>query len=171
MVSLWGIPDMNWVDVAIIVIVLISVLISLMRGFVKEALSLTGWVLSFWVSLTFAGGFSRFFKTMIEDPTLRLLTAFVVLFVVTLILSTVANFFASQLVQRTGLSGTDRFIGVVFGFLRGIVLVAVLVLLASLTTIPKSPWWHDSLLLDQFQTLAIWLKSILPSDVAGNFIF
>ena len=162
---------MAWIDVGIIAIVLISVLISLMRGFVKEALSLTGWVLAFWISLTFSGGFSRFFKSSIEDPTLRLLTAFIVLFVVTLILSTVANFFASQLVQRTGLTGTDRFIGVLFGFLRGLVLVSVLVLLASLTTIPKSPWWQDSLLLDQFQTLAIWLKSFLPSDVANHFVF
>ena len=162
---------MEWIDIAIIVIVLISVLISLLRGFVKEALSLTGWVLAFWVALTFSGGFSRFLKSAIEDPTFRLLTAFVVLFIVTLILSAVANFFASQLVQRTGLSGTDRFIGVLFGFLRGIVLVAALVLLASLTTIPKSDWWQDSLLLDQFQTLAIWLKSFLPSDVAGHFVF
>ena len=160
---------MAWIDVGIIVIVLISVLISLMRGFVKEALSLTGWVLAFWVSLTFAGGFSRFFKTSIEDPTFRLLTAFLILFVVTLILSTIANFFAGQLVQRTGLSGTDRFIGVIFGLLRGLVLVAALVLMASLTTIPQSSWWQDSLLLDQFQTLAVWLKSFLPNDVARHF--
>ena len=158
---------MAWVDVGIIAIILISVLISLMRGFVKEALSLTGWVLAFWVSLTFAGGFSRFFKTSIEDPTFRLLTA--LLFVVTLILSTVANFFASQLVQRTGLSGTDRFIGVIFGLLRGMVIVAVLVLMASLTTIPQASWWQDSSLLDQFQTLAVWLKSFLPNDVARHF--
>ena len=160
---------MAWIDVGIIVIILISALISLMRGFVKEALSLTGWVLAFWVSLTFAGGFSRFFKTSIEDPTFRLLTAFLVLFVVTLILSTIANFFASQLVQRTGLSGTDRFIGVIFGLLRGLVLVAALVLMANLTTIPQSSWWQDSLLLDQFQTLAVWLKSFLPNDVARHF--
>ena len=162
---------MIWVDIVIPGIIAISALFSLMRGFVKEALSLTGWVLAFWIALTFAGGFSRFFKSSIEDPTFRLLAAFVVLFVVTLILSTVANFFASQLVQRTGLSGTDRFIGVVFGFLRGIVLVSALVLLASMTTIPKASWWHDSMLLDQFQTLAIWLKSILPSDVARHFAF
>jgi membrane protein required for colicin V production len=162
---------MSWVDVVIIAIVLVSVVISLVRGFVKEALSLTGWVLAFWIALTFSGGFSRFFKSSIEDPTFRLLTAFVVLFVVTLVLSVVVNFFASQLVQRTGLSGTDRFIGVLFGFLRGLVLVAVLVLLASLTTLPKSSWWQDSLLLDYFQTLAIWLKSLLPADIAGNFAF
>lgn len=162
---------MSWVDLAIIAIILISVLISLLRGFVKEALSLTGWILAFWVGLTFAGGFSRFLKSSIDDPTFRLFVSFAILFVLTLILSTVANFFASQLVQRTGLSGTDRFIGVVFGLLRGIVIVSALVLLASLTTMPKSAWWHDSWLLEQFQTLAIWLRSILPSDVARHFVF
>ncbi|MFO7602870.1 MAG: CvpA family protein [Gammaproteobacteria bacterium] len=162
---------MAWIDVAIIVVILISVLISLLRGFVKEAMSLTGWVLSFWVALTFAGGFSRFLKELVQDPTLRLLTAFVILFVLTLILSVVANFFASQLVKRTGLSGMDRFIGVLFGFLRGVVLVAALTLLASLTTLPQSPWWQASVLLEQFQILAIWLKALLPSDIAGHFVF
>lgn len=162
---------MWWIDLGIIVIVLISVLISLMRGFVKEALSLTGWVLAFWISLTFSGGFARFLKTSIEDPTLRLLAAFLILFIVTLILSTVVNFFAGQMVKRTGLTGADRFIGVLFGFLRGIVLVSALVLLASLTTIPKAEWWQESSLLDVFQTLAVWFKTFLPSDVAGHFAF
>ena len=159
------------IDYAIIVVLLISSAISLMRGFVKEALSLGGWVLAFWVSLTFAVALSRLFEASVKDPTFRLLLAFGVLFVLSLMAASVGNFFAAKLVQRTGLTGTDRFLGVLFGFMRGALVVSVLVLLAGLTRLPKEPWWNDSLLLFRFQALATWISAFLPADVAAKFHF
>ena len=159
------------VDYAILGILLISSFISLVRGFVKEALSLTGWVLAFWISLSFAVPLSKLLASSMDDPTLRLIVAFVVLFILTLIVSAVVNFFASRLVQRTGLTGTDRFLGVIFGFLRGALLVSVLVLLAGLTSLPKESWWDDSFLLFRFQAIAMWIRELLPADVAASFNF
>ena len=159
------------VDYAILGILLISSFISLVRGFVKEALSLAGWILAFWVSLGFAVPLSKWFESSMDDPTLRLIIAFIVLFVLTLIVSAVVNFFASRLVQRTGLTGTDRFLGVIFGFLRGALLVSVLVLLAGLTSLPKEDWWDDSFLLFRFQAIAMWMRELLPGDVAASFNF
>lgn len=159
------------VDYAILGVLLISSFISLIRGFVKEALSLTGWVLAFWISLSFAVPLSKLLASSMDDPTLRLIVAFVVLFILTLIVSAVVNFFASRLVQRTGLTGTDRFLGVLFGFLRGALLVSVLVLLAGLTSLPKESWWDDSFLLFRFQAIAMWIRDLLPADVAASFNF
>lgn len=159
------------VDYAILGILLISSFISLVRGFVKEALSLAGWILAFWISLSFAVPLSKLLEASMEDPTLRLILAFVALFVLTLVVSAVINFFASRLVQRTGLTGTDRFLGVIFGFLRGGLLVSVLVLLAGLTTLPKEAWWDDSFLLFRFQAIAMWIRELLPADVAASFNF
>ncbi len=159
------------VDYAILGILLISSFISLIRGFVKEALSLAGWVMAFWISLSFAVPLSKLLASSMDDPTLRLIIAFVVLFVLTLIVSAVINFFASRLVQRTGLTGTDRFLGVIFGFLRGALLVSVLVLLAGLTSLPKESWWDDSFLLFRFQAIAMWIRELLPADVATSFNF
>lgn len=160
---------MIWVDYAIVGALLISAFISLIRGFVREALSLVGWVVSFWVALTFAGGFSELFLTSIDDKTFRIVVGFAILFIVTLILFVVVNYFAVQLVHRTGLSGTDRFIGVIFGVLRGILIVTVLVLLASLSDMPKESWWQDSILLTRFEAIALWLRDFLPPGIAGNF--
>ena len=159
------------VDYAILGILLISSFISLVRGFVKEALSLAGWILAFWVALGFAVPLSKWFESSMDDPTLRLIIAFMVLFILTLIVSAVVNFFASRLVQRTGLTGTDRFLGVIFGFLRGALLVSVLVLLAGLTSLPKEDWWDDSFLLFRFQAIAMWMRELLPADVAASFNF
>ena len=157
------------VDYAILGILVISTFISLLRGFVREALSLAGWILAFWVSLTFATGLAGLLTSSFEDPTFRLITAFVALFVLSLIVSAVVNFFAVKLVHRTGLTKMDRFLGVLFGFMRGIVIVSILVLLAGLTTLPKEPWWDDSLLLFRFQAIAEWVQALLPDGIAGSF--
>ncbi len=162
---------MIWVDYAILAVVLLSAFVSLIRGFVREALSLAGWVLAFWLALRFAPKLAGVIGDTIGDPTLRLAAAFLGLFIATLVVTGIINFFAAQLVQRTGLTGTDRMVGMVFGVLRGILLVAVVVLLAGLTNLPQSPWWGDSLFLHHFQVMAVWLRGFLPGDIAANFVY
>lgn len=152
------------IDYVILGIIIASTLISIIRGFVKEALSLVGLILAGFVAYFFSDGFADLFLTSISDATIRGLIAAVILLVLTLVVSGVVNFFAGQLVKRTGLSGTDRFIGIVFGLLRGVVFVIVVVLIAiQLVTIPKLNqivWWHDSMMIQNFQALAIWFKDI-----------
>lgn len=157
------------VDLIVLGIIVISVIVSLMRGFVKEALSLTGWLLSLWVAMTFSSGMAELFGASIKDPTLRLLAAFVSLFILSLIVGTIINYFATQLVQRVGLTGVDRTIGGVFGFLRGILLVTIIVMLLGLTTLPQEKWWDESFFMFRFEVIATWLKDLLPSDIARYF--
>ncbi len=160
---------MVWVDVAIIIIVTLSALISVLRGFVKEALSLVAWVLAFWVAFTFHQNLATILSQYIDTPSLRLISAFALLFVVTLIIAAIVNNLIATLVKKSGLTGTDRMLGVIFGIARGIVIVAILVLMAGLTQLPADPWWHDSIFIKHFQEMAIWLKSFLPEDIAANF--
>jgi membrane protein required for colicin V production len=89
--------------------------------------------------------------------------------VAVLLLGGILNRFMGMLVNSTGLTGTDRLIGVFFGAARGGVVVATLILLAGLTAFPRDPWWHDSQLIPYFQDLALWLKGFLPPDIAKNF--
>ena len=159
---------MIWVDFVILAIIGVSVLISLMRGFTREALSLIGWVAAFWIALTFADNLEALLRDHIATPSLRIIAAFALLFVVTLLISSLASYLAIQLVKKTGLSGTDRMIGVVFGVVRGCVIVAVLVLLAGLTPLPQDAWWRHSLFLHYFQDLAVWIRGYLPPAIAGN---
>lgn len=156
-------------DLIILSIIVISVVISLMRGFVKEALSLAGWLVSLWVAMTFSSGMAELFGSSIKDPTLRLLAAFISLFILSLMVGAIVNFFATQLVQRVGLTGVDRTIGGVFGFLRGILLVTIIVMLLGLTTLPTEKWWDESFFMFRFEAIATWLKDLLPSDIARYF--
>ena len=162
---------MIWIDFVIILIVVLSAVISSVRGFAREALSLLGWVLAFWVSMTFSGGLSLMLGKTIQDPILRLIVAFLILFIASLIVSTVVNYFIIQFVQRTGMMGADRAIGIVFGVLRGILIVTALVMFAGLTPFPQTPSWEHSFFLYYFEGVAVWLRDLMPRDVAGSFVF
>lgn len=160
---------MTWFDYFIIGVIAISALVSLWRGFLKEAVSLAVWVLAFWVAWTFFRDLAPQLVTWIDTPSVRLGLAFAALFLVTLVVGGLVNYLFIQLVEHTGLSGTDRMIGMVFGLARGVLLVAALVLLAGLTPIPNDPWWQASVLAPYFEELALWLRDLLPGDIAERF--
>lgn len=159
---------MNWVDYTILAVIGISVVISILRGFTKEALSLAGWVIAAWVALSFADNLQALLEPHITVPSLRLIIAFAILFITTLLLAGLVNYLAVQVIKKTGLSGTDRMIGVLFGVARGSLVVAVLVLIGGITPMPQDPWWRESQLLHYFQDMAIWLRQFLPTDIAKN---
>ncbi len=159
---------MNWVDYSILAIIGLSVLISVWRGFTKEALSLAGWIVAAWVALTFADKLQMMLEPHIQVPSLRLMVAFAILFIATLFLAGLINYLAVQVIKKTGLSGTDRMVGIFFGVARGCVVVAVLVLVGGMTPMPQDPWWKASQLMHYFQDMAIWLRQFLPADIAKN---
>lgn len=160
---------MPWLDYVLIGIILVSALISLLRGFVREAFSLALWILAFWISWSFFRDLENHFQSVISSPTVRLGLAFGGLMLVSLLVGGMVNYLLIQLIERTGMTGTDRFIGMIFGAARGVLVIAALVLLAGLTTFPQEGWWHDSRLMPYFQELAFWLRDLLPKDVAEHF--
>ena len=162
---------MSWPDIIILIIVGLSAVISLFRGFVREVLSLVAWVAAFWVAFTFTEQAAGFLVNYIELPSVRSIVAFVGLLVVTLILIGLINFLIAKLVDKTGLTGTDRFLGVLFGVVRGIAVVGILVLLAAATPVPQDPWWQESMFIGHFQRLAEFGIEFLPPNIAKHFSF
>ena len=162
---------LNWVDIIILSTIAISALISLFRGFIREAFSLAVWVLAFWLSWTFFRDLAVNMENMIATPSVRLAVAFTALMILSLMVGGLINYLVIQLISKTGLSGSDRFIGMIFGAARGVLVITVLVLVAGLTPFPADPWWRESMLIPYFQELAIWLQSLLPPEIAEKFQF
>ena len=156
---------MNWIDFVFIALILISGLISLYRGFVREVFSVVTWVVAIWVGIRFAGTVAVYLPAALSDETLRLGVAFAVLFILVLIAGGVIGIVMTRLVRGTGLTGTDRALGIVFGLLRGVLIVALLVFLASLTLAPEETWWQESRLVPEFERIVGWLLDQLPETL------
>ena len=141
---------MNWIDFTIIGVILLSTVISLIRGFVKEAISLAVWFAAFFVASQFYADLATY-MTKFDDQLIRNGVAIAILFASTLILGGLVSYLVSQLVQFTGLSGTDRALGSVFGLLRGALIVsALLFFMDTFTASSDSMWWQESVLIPEF---------------------
>ena len=163
--------DFNWADFAIIAIVLVSTVISLARGFVKEAVSLASWVCAAWVAFRYSPVVAEYLRASIDIASVRAGVAALALFIAVLVAGGLLNLVISGLVEKTGLSGTDRTLGAVFGVLRGVLVIGLLVLLAGLTPFPQDTWWRQSSLLPVLQQQVIAYKVYLPEQIAKNFDF
>jgi membrane protein required for colicin V production len=149
----------NGADWAIVVVVVLSVLISLVRGFVREALSLLVWVVAFVVAFFFSERLAPLLGNLIELPSLRYLAAFAILFVVTLIVGSVINFLIVQLVKMTGLSAIDRLLGMMFGACRGVLItLLILIFLPKMIPVEQDSWWQQSRLIPRVLVLENWAR-------------
>lgn len=159
----------NWVDALILGVIAISALISLSRGFIKEALSLVTWIVAGVIAWMFGGSLAHHFEPYIDTPSVRIIAACTLLFVVTLLIGALINFLLAQLVRATGLTGTDRLLGVVFGAARGLLLIVVLVGLLSLVPVQHDSWWQQSTLIPHFLLIADWSKNLILG-LSGEWI-
>lgn len=159
---------MQWIDWAILIVIGLSAGISLLRGFVREALSLAGWILAFFVAKGFYQEFSSLLESSIETPSLRYAVSWAALFVLTLTVSGLINYILSQLIEKAGLSGMDRIMGMAFGALRGVLLVSVAVLLLrEFTPVEHDKWWIKSELIPHVEILGNWFYDQVDEVLPG----
>jgi len=141
----------TWADWAIIAILVISSLISLKRGFVKEALSLAIWVIALAIASLFSPKLAPMLAAYIEAPSLQQMAAFASLFIATLLIGGAVNYLLATLIKATGLSGTDRLLGILFGVVRGLIIVMVILLyVPKLVPLNEDSWWQQSTLIPHF---------------------
>lgn len=155
----------TWIDYVIVGVILFSTLISLLRGFIAEAISLVTWIIAAIVAFKFAHALTDRFAGFIHNPSIRFFVIFVGLFLLVLIIGSIVNHLLAMAVRSTGLSGTNRILGMIFGFARGILLVAIFILFAGMTSVVREPWWQSSYLIPYFHGIVAWLQQFIPNHV------
>ena len=154
----------SYIDLIIIGIIAFSVIVSLLRGFVREVMSLASWVVAFLVANNFYPYLANYL-TQIQSEYLRDGAAIAILFVATLIIGAIVNYVISQLVDKTGLSGTYRVLGACFGLLRGVLIVAALLFFVdTFTNFSQSDWWKNSKLIPHFGFIVEWFFQQLKEN-------
>ena len=159
---------MTWFDYAVLAIVGISVLLSIIHGFVRELLALASWIIAFLVAQLCAADAARLLPAAVSSEPLRLLVAFLAVFLMVLLAATLVSNLLSSLLHRAGLGPVDRMLGAVFGLVRGFAVVMVVVLLAGLTALPRQPVWRDAMLSAPLEALADAIKVWLPYGLSQH---
>ncbi|WP_301100506.1 CvpA family protein [Propionivibrio sp.] len=158
-------------DYVVIAIVMASVALGVWRGVLGEIIALVAWVLAFLAAKWWGTEVARVFFTGISDPALRIVAAWVAVFVVVLVLMALLRLAVRGLLKALGLSLTDRLLGVIFGLARGLLIVLVLVALGGMTTVVKEKWWREAYFSAPLETAVLAGKPWLPPEVAKRIRF
>ena len=135
---------MTLVDYVIVFLCVLSAVIGLWRGFVKEALSLLALLVAIWLAWRFAPLVEPLLGDWSGVPEARIWVARVIVVVLVLVAGAAAAWFARTLVRHTGLSGIDRLLGMAFGFLRGVVIVGLCVMALEFLGMDQLGWWQEA---------------------------
>lgn len=156
---------MTWLDYAIIGVLAASIAWGVWRGLVHEVLSLAGWVLAFLAANLFSGPLSESITAAMR-PELRVLFAWLGVFVVVLMAASLGAVLLAKFIKGVGLASTDRWLGALFGLVRGLLIAVAFALIAGLTSFPKSAVWKDSVFGAPLANTVVQLKPWLPPALA-----
>ncbi len=158
-------------DYCVFAILGISVLLSLVRGVVRELVSLAGWIVAFMVANSFAARFVPCCPLSLPSELLRMSLAFAALFLASLLAMSLVAMAASALTKTAGLGLADRFLGSLFGLVRGLLAVLLIVLAAGLTALPQEPFWRKAVLSGPLEIAAMMAIPWLPQDLSRHINF
>lgn len=155
---------MNEIDITIIIIVLISTIFGVMRGFLKEAIALLAWVLACVLALGYSEPVADMLSTTISHPVIRYISAFLLICIGTLVLVGLLRLMIKNVIEKGQLSNADRFLGFLFGAARGVTIVAILVYLFQTTEMAQKENWYTSELIPYFEEVSVTFISFIPSS-------
>ncbi len=152
---------MNGADWIIIAIVVISCLIGLWRGFMREAISLATWIIGLWLAWTFSSSVEPMLGGVLSGPQVKVWVARLIILVLVVLAGNLVGYVVTRAVRYSPFGVADRLLGVLFGLLRGALLVGVGVILAELFELDREPGWTKSALLPYMEFLGDWVRALV----------
>lgn len=162
---------MTGFDYIVLVVMALSVLVSVVRGALREFVALASWVVSGFVAVRFAPSVSGLFPSVVTSPEIRVAAAFIVVLVICLLLFAVVSLVLTKLIAKSGLNGTDRTLGALFGLVRGVLILVLLVMLGGLTPLPREPAWRNAMFSPPLEALALYARGYLPQRFTEHIRF
>ena len=155
-------------DYVVLAIIGLSIILSVMRGFFREALAILGWVAAFVTAKTYANQILPMMPENIPTESLRILAAFLVLFFATLLVATLLAIALSSVFKKMGLGWLNRLLGAIFGLARGVLIVCIVVFLAGLTELPNDARWRNAMFSAPLEALVISMLPWVPISIAKH---
>ena len=158
-------------DLIALLVVAISVGFSIWRGLVREVLALLSWIAAFWLAKLFAAVVAGWLPSSWSHQGLRIAIGFIGVMLVSVLALGLVSMMIVRLVKVAGLTTSDRMLGAVFGLLRGLLILVILVLLGGMTSEPREHYWRNALLSRPLEKMASLAKPWLPEDIARRVSF
>lgn len=153
---------MTELDLFILVVLIISSLLGLYKGFIREAMSLMSFMLSFFISLSYSYILNGYILNYLNNEIISNIFSHMTIFIITLISLGFINRNLLKFVKNSGLSPADHTIGIVFGFIRGIFIISIIISFGNTTTITNESWWSNSYFVKLIMQFDHNLKNYLP---------
>jgi membrane protein required for colicin V production len=162
---------MTGFDIAVLIVVVLSALLGLWRGVIREVFALGAWIAAIVCMFLFGEKLALMLPFAADTPWLRSLSGYALVFVGVFVTMSIAGFLFSKMINAIGLSFIDRALGMMFGVIRGALIAVLLVFVAGATTLPQMSWWRDSVTAKPLATIASILRNRLPDDLAKRIKF
>jgi membrane protein required for colicin V production len=152
----------QWVDIIFIIIIGLSAITGLLRGFIKEFVALGVWVLAAWAGYHYANSLSPWLQPYIQDQTVRTIAGFVIVVLGVLIAGGITNAIIGIFLKSSGLGAMDKVLGGLFGFCRGVFMLSLIFAVLSMTSLPYQPYVQSSRVYNQMLPVINWVSGYLP---------
>ncbi len=162
---LFGFTKLGWLDYIFIVVTVISVLISIGRGFAREIVSSITWGVALWVSISYVSNWSHLLDDYVSSYSVRVAMVVLAIFLIVLLIGALLHYFSSNFIQKFSLGNVDRVLGFGFGLCRGVLLSSMMVVGLSMTFIESESWWQAAVLVPIIQKMNVEIKSMLPEKI------
>jgi membrane protein required for colicin V production len=123
------------------------------------------WILAFWLAFTYCQNLDPWLKSYVKDQSARNAIGFIIILFATLLVGGVVNALLSFLLKRAGLSGTDKTLGMLFGFIRGVFIVALIMVAVKMTSLPYQQYSKESMLYARFDPAVDLIYAHLPEFI------
>ncbi len=148
-------------DVFIILVLLGSTIVGLLRGFVREAVSVVFWILAIWAAWKIGPVVEPHLGGLLADPNIAPWVGRLVILVLVLLVGWVVGLILGYFTRSVGLGPIDRVIGLLFGIVRGMVLVGLIAIGGELLHLNHEEWWNRSKLVPYGETVGDWLRAMV----------
>ncbi|HEY6863909.1 MAG TPA: CvpA family protein [Burkholderiales bacterium] len=156
---------MTWFDYGVLIVLVLSVVVSMLRGLALEIVSLGGWIAAFVLAVGFGGALGEYMPESL-GPGLRPVAGFFALFLGALVVAGFIGLLVQRMVRAAEWTWTDRALGGAFGMLRGLIIVLGLVMIGGMTALPRDPFWRNAVLSGPLETMVLGLRPLLPDRIA-----
>ncbi len=153
---------MPFIDLLIAAAIIVSVVVGYVRGFIKEAISITTLLVAIWAAMYFGPSVGEISDSWLDSAETQVWFGRILVFAIILAIGGLLGLGLSKLVRLSVMSGADRLFGSVFGIGRGVLLVALFIIGGQFSGFSHDHWWQRSNLIPYLEVVADWIKIMTP---------